>query len=128
MNKTTELLQQLNTMQSDHIKTLEQRIEVINKHKQHLNDTISNQAEQLQVAYTRIELGKQTESINDDTIGKLFAAAKKDKEVIKQFKQLINQQGKQIIDLQKENDSLFDESCINETTLALQKEVKKLSK
>ena len=128
MNTTTELLQQLNTMQSDHIKTLEQRIEVINKHKQHLNDTISNQAEQLQTAYARIELGNEAKSIDADTIGKLFAAAKKDKEVIKQFKQLINQQGKQIIDLQKENDSLFYTSCTNETTLALKKEVKKLSK
>ena len=128
MNTTTELLQQLNTMQTNHIKVMEERIEVINEHRQHLNETISNQAEQLQTAYTRIELGKETESINDDTIGKLFAAAKKDKEVIKQFKQLINQQGKQIIDLQKENDSLFSTSCTNETTLALQKEVKQLSK
>ena len=128
MNKTTELLQQLNTMQSEHIKTLEERIEVISEHRQHLNETISSQAKQLQVAYTRIELGKQTESINADTIAKLFAAAKKDKEVIKQFKQLINQQGKQIIDLQKENDSLFSTSCTNETTLALQKEVKQLLK
>ena len=44
MKTTTELLQQLNTMQSEHIKTLEQRIEVINKHKQHLNKTITEQA------------------------------------------------------------------------------------
>ena len=29
MNTTTELLQQLNTMQSEHIKLLEQRIEVL---------------------------------------------------------------------------------------------------
>lgn len=29
MNTTTELLQQLNTMQSDHIKLLEERIEVL---------------------------------------------------------------------------------------------------
>lgn len=100
MKNTTELLSQLNTMQSDHIKTLSERIDVINEHKQHLNETI----------------------------GKLFAAAKKDKEVIKQFKQLINQQGRQIIDLQKENDSLFSESCINKTTLALQKEVKETIK
>ena len=128
MNTTTELLQQLNTMQTNHIKVLEERIEVISQHRQHLNETISNQAEQLQVLYTRIELGKETESINTDTIGKLFAAAKKDKEVIKQFKQLINQQGRQIIDLQKENDSLFSTSCTNETTLALQKEVKQLLK
>tara|TARA_R110000765_G_C18544578_1_gene561417 strand:- start:43 stop:312 length:270 start_codon:yes stop_codon:yes gene_type:complete len=47
MQNITELLQQLNTMQSDHIKTLNERIEVINEHKQHLNETISNQANQL---------------------------------------------------------------------------------
>ena len=47
MKTTTELLSQLNTMQSDHIKTLNERIEVINKHKQHLNETISNQAKQI---------------------------------------------------------------------------------
>ena len=128
MNTTNELLQQLNTMQTQHIKVLEERIEVINEHKQHLCDVISNQAEQLHTAYTRIELGKETESINANTIAKLFAAAKKDKEVIKQFKHLINQQGKQIIDLQKENDSLFSTSCTNETTLELQKEVKQLLK
>ena len=128
MKNINELLQQLNTMQSEHIKTLEQRIKTINEHKQHLNETISRQAEQLQTAYTRIELGKEAESINDDTIGRLFTAAKKDKEVIKQFKQLINQQGKQIIDLQKENDSLFSESCTNNTTLQLQKEVKEAAK
>ena len=128
MKNTTELLQELNNMQTNHIKVLEERIEVISQHRQHLNETISSQADKLQVAYTRIELGKETESINTDTIGKLFAAAKKDKEVIKQFKQLINQQGKQIIDLQKENDSLFSTSCTNETTLALQKEVKQLLK
>ena len=46
MNTTTELLQQLNTMQTNHIKVLEERIEVISKHKQHLNETISNQAKQ----------------------------------------------------------------------------------
>jgi len=129
MNKTTEQIQQ------ERIDVLNETIDIMNRiikidkeHKQHLNETISNQAEQLQVAYTRIELGKQTESINADTIAKLFAAAKKDKEVVKQFKQLINQQGKQIIDLQKENDSLFSTSCTNETTLALQKEVKQLLK
>ena len=129
MNNTTEQIQQ------ERIDVLNETIDVMNRiikidkeHKQHLNETISNQAEQLQTSYTRIELGKETESINTDTIGKLFAAAKKDKEVIKQFKQLINQQGKQIIDLQKENDSLFSTSCTNETTLALQKEVKQLLK
>ena len=142
MNTTTELLQQLNTMQTNHIKVMEERIEVINEHRQHLNETISNQAHQLESQYKRIEFINKTNNdlivhlevireqkkIDDDTIGKLFATAKKDKEVIKQFKQLINQQGKQIIDLQKENDSLFAESCINKTTLELQKEVKQLSK
>ena len=53
MKSINEMMQQLNTMQSEHIKTLEQRIEVINKHKQHLNDTISNQANQLE-EYIRI--------------------------------------------------------------------------
>ena len=48
MKNINELLQQLNTMQSDHIKTLEQRIDVINEHKQHLNDTISNQAKTIE--------------------------------------------------------------------------------
>ena len=85
MKTTNELLQQLNTMQSEHIKLLEERIEVIIEHRQHLNETITRQAEQLQVAYTRIELGKQTESINADTIAKLFAAAKKDKETINNY-------------------------------------------
>ena len=115
MNKTTEQIQQ-------------ERINVLNETINIMNRIIKSNEEQLQVAYTRIELGKQTESINADTIGKLFAAAKKDKEVIKQFKQLINQQGKQIIDLQKENDSLFSTSYTNETTLSLQKEVKQLIK
>ena len=41
-------------MQSEHIKTLEQRIEVINEHKKHLNETITSQAKQLQTTYTRI--------------------------------------------------------------------------
>ena len=31
MNKITELLQELNTMQNDHIKLLEERIEVLTK-------------------------------------------------------------------------------------------------
>ena len=128
METTTQLLQQLNTMQSEHINLLNERIDNINEHRQHLNETISSQAEQLHTAYTRIELEKEAKRIDDDTIGKLFAAAKKDKEVIKQFKQLINQQGKQIKDLQKENDSLFDESCTNKTTLQLQKEVKEAVK
>ena len=163
MKTTNELLQQLNTMQTNHIKVLEERIEVISQHRQHLNETISSQANQLEQAiksitkqaieigeqgniiesqYKRIEfinnntddlivhleVIREQKKIDDDTIGKLFAAAKKDKEVIKQFKQLINQQGKQIIDLQKENDSLFYESCTNNTTLQLQKEVKEAVK
>ena len=70
MKTTTELLQQLNTMQSEHIKLLEQRIEVINEHKQHLNKTISNQAEQIE---------------------ELFRIAKIDNEVISDFKKIINQ-------------------------------------
>ena len=49
MNTTTELLQQLNTMQSDHIKILEQRIEVLSKHKQHLNETITSQAKTIEI-------------------------------------------------------------------------------
>ena len=48
MNTTTELLQQLNTMQNEHIKVLEERIEVLNKHKQHLNDTITSQAKRIE--------------------------------------------------------------------------------
>ena len=68
MNTTTELLQQLNTMQSEHIKVLEERIEVISQHRQHLNETISNQAEQLQVLYNSIEIDKQTIKIQSETI------------------------------------------------------------
>jgi hypothetical protein len=136
MNKTTiQLLEQLNVMQSNHIEVLEQRIEVINKHKQHLNQTISNQAHQLESKHktidlmtTRIELEKETTKLNADTIGKLFAAAKKDKEVIKQFKQLINQQGKQIKDLQQDNDNLYFNNYSYETTIKLQKEVNNISK
>ena len=89
MKTTTELLQELNNMQTNHIKVLEERIEVISQHRQHLNETISNQAEQLQTSYTRIELGKEAKSIDDNTIGKLFAAAKKDKERINTLKHSI---------------------------------------
>ena len=142
MKTTNELLQQLNTMQSQHIDLLNERIDNINEHRQHLNETISNQAHQLESQFKKIEFINKTnddlivhlevireqKKIADDTISKLFAAAKKDKEVIKQFKQLINQQGKQIIDLQKENDSLFYESFTNNTTLQLQKEVKEAVK
>ena len=135
MNKTTiQLLDQLNVMQSNHIEVLEQRIGVINKHKQHLNETISNQAHQLESKHktidllqVRIKLEKETTTINANTIGKLFAAAKKDKEVIKQFKQLINQQGKQIKDLQQDNNNLYFNNYSYETTEKLQKEVNKLS-
>ena len=38
MNTTTELLQQLNTMQSEHIKLLEQRIEVLTQTIKNLNN------------------------------------------------------------------------------------------
>ena len=50
MNKTTEqLLSQLNTMQNEHIKVLEERIEVLNKHKKHLNETITSQAKTIEI-------------------------------------------------------------------------------
>ena len=48
MNKITELLQELNTMQSEHIKVLNERIEVLNKHKKHLNETITSQAKRIE--------------------------------------------------------------------------------
>jgi prefoldin subunit 5 len=48
MNKTNELLQKLNTMQNEHIKVLEERIEVLNKHLQHLNETITSQARRIE--------------------------------------------------------------------------------
>ena len=92
MNNTIfnhEISQQI---QQERIDVLNETIDIMDRiikidkeHKQHLNETISNQAEQLKVAYTRIELGKQTESINADTIAKLFAAAKKDKETINNY-------------------------------------------
>ena len=44
MKTINEMLQQLNTMQAEHINTLEKRIEVINEHKQHLNKTITEQS------------------------------------------------------------------------------------
>ena len=47
MTTINEMLQQLNTMQSDHINTLEQQIKVISEHKQHLNKTITSQAHEL---------------------------------------------------------------------------------
>ena len=47
MNTTTELLQQLNTMQSEHIKLLEERIEVLKQ---------------------TIEIDKQTIKIQSETI------------------------------------------------------------
>ena len=50
MNKTTELLQQLNTMQSEHIKLLEERIEVLTQ---------------------TIEIDKKTINIKSDTINYL---------------------------------------------------------
>lgn len=43
MNKTTiELLQELNTMQSEHIKVLEERIEVLNATIEVLQQNIDN--------------------------------------------------------------------------------------
>ena len=57
MNKTTlELLQQLNTMQSEHIKLLEQRIEVLRKHKQHLNETITSQAKTIEIYLNNLNI------------------------------------------------------------------------
>ena len=56
MKTTTELLQQLNTMQSEHIKILEQRIEVLSKHKQHLNETISNQAKTIEIYLNNLNI------------------------------------------------------------------------
>jgi hypothetical protein len=40
MNNTIELLQQLNTMQSEHIKVLEERINILNDRIDILNHTI----------------------------------------------------------------------------------------
>ena len=56
MKTTTELLQQLNTMQSEHIKMLEQRIEVISEHRQHLNETISNQAKTIEIYLNNLNI------------------------------------------------------------------------
>ena len=56
MNTTTELLQQLNTMQSEHIKLLEQRIKVINEHKQHLNETITSQAKTIEIYLNNLNI------------------------------------------------------------------------
>jgi hypothetical protein len=50
MNTTTELLQQLNTMQSEHIKVLEERIEVLTQ---------------------TIEIDKKTINMKSDTINYL---------------------------------------------------------
>jgi len=43
MNKTIELLQELNTMQSEHIKVLEERINILNDRIDILNHTIEIQ-------------------------------------------------------------------------------------
>tara|TARA_R110002124_G_scaffold234210_2_gene399607 strand:+ start:965 stop:1138 length:174 start_codon:yes stop_codon:yes gene_type:complete len=45
MNKTTELLQQLNTMQNDHIKLLNERIEVLKQTIEIDKQTIKMQGE-----------------------------------------------------------------------------------
>ena len=69
MNTTKEqLLQQLNTMQRENIIVLEERIEVISQHRKHLNETISNQAEQLQELYNRIEIDRITIQTQEKTI------------------------------------------------------------
>jgi len=135
MNTRNEQLQQQRIdVLTETIAIMNRRILSKDEHRQHLNETISNQAHQLESKHktidllqVRIELEKETTKLNAETIGKLFAAAKKDKEAIKQFKQLISQQGKQIIDLQQDNDKLFAANRTNETTLILQKEVNKLS-
>tara|TARA_R110000803_G_scaffold36128_1_gene77765 strand:- start:220 stop:525 length:306 start_codon:yes stop_codon:yes gene_type:complete len=68
-NPTTEDIQQ------ERIDVLNETIDVMNRiikidkeHKQHLNETISNQAKQLQVLYNRIEIDKQTIKIQSETI------------------------------------------------------------
>ena len=123
-----QLQQQRIDVLTETIAIVNRRILLKDEHRQHLNETISNQAHQLESKHktidllqVRFELEKETTTINANTIGKLFAAAKKDKELIKQ-------QGKQIIDLQQENNKLFAANNTNETTLTLQKEVNKLDK
>jgi hypothetical protein len=56
MKSTIELLQQLNTMQSEHIKLLEERIEVLSKHKQHLNETITSQAKTIEIYLNNLNI------------------------------------------------------------------------
>tara|TARA_R110000823_G_scaffold307045_1_gene429608 strand:+ start:476 stop:730 length:255 start_codon:yes stop_codon:yes gene_type:complete len=84
MQNITELLQQLNTMQSEHINTLEQQIKVINEHKKHLNKTITSQSNQLQEQAKRIDILKHSIEIDkitirtqEDTI-KLYINSKKE--------------------------------------------------
>ena len=69
MKTTTQLLQQLNTMQSEHIDLLNERIDNINEHRQHLNEVISSQANQLEQAIKSItkqaiEIGEQGEKLD----------------------------------------------------------------
>jgi len=134
MNETNIQQQRIDVL-TETIAIVNRRILLKDEHRQHLNETISNQAYQLEssdktvkLLITRIDLGNERKELDDDTIGKLFAAAKKDKEVIKQLSVIIKQQGQQIRELQQENDKLFAANKANETTLTLQKEVKKLSK
>ena len=84
MTTINEMLQQLNTMQSEHINTLEQQIKVISEHKQHLNKTITSQANQLQEQAKRIDILKHSIEIDkitirtqEDTI-KLYINSKKE--------------------------------------------------
>jgi Tfp pilus assembly pilus retraction ATPase PilT len=49
MNTTTELLQQLNTMQSEHIKTIEDRIKVLKETIKTLDDTIKTQEDTIKL-------------------------------------------------------------------------------
>ena len=49
MNTTTELLQQLNTMQNKHIETLEDRIKVLKETIKTLDDTIKIQEDTIKL-------------------------------------------------------------------------------
>ena len=69
MNNTTEQIQQERIdVLNETIDTMNRIIKSDKEHNQHLNETISNQAEQLQVLYNRIEIDKQTIKIQSETI------------------------------------------------------------
>ena len=82
MNKTKEEMQSwLNILSNDNF-ILQDRVDVLNEtiaiinnrlllkdeHREHLNKTISSQAEQLQVLYNRIEIDKITIKTQEKTI------------------------------------------------------------